>query len=124
VNSSFFVRCILVAAAIAFIGAAPGTEDPAKTARFEAFFTTVLAGQVPTQDVTEQMKDGFTPELVAQIDENLKPFGKFQKLQFVSEDSVGGYDRYHYTAIFDKGSRNFLFVLDSSGNIAGFFRDE
>ena len=119
-----FLRFLVAAAAIALIGASPAPEDPAKTAQFQAFFTTVLAGHVPTQGVTPQMESGFAPALVAQIDDNLAPFGKFQKLQYVSEDSIQGYDRYHYTAIFDKGSRNFLFVLDSTGNIAGFFRDE
>ncbi|HEY1977939.1 MAG TPA: hypothetical protein VGG89_15405 [Candidatus Baltobacteraceae bacterium] len=123
-STSLFARCFLIVATIAFIGASPAPEDPAKTAQFQAFFTTILAGQVPTKGVTPQMAQGFAPALVAQIDDNLAPFGKFQKLQYVSEDSVPGYDRYHYTAIFDKGSRNFLFVLDSSGNIAGFFRDE
>ena len=118
------MRLLLVAAAaIALIGASPAPEDRAKTAQFQTFFTTILAGRVPTQGVTAQMAAGFSAALVTQIDDNLAPFGKFQKLQFVSEDSAQGYDRYHYTAIFEKGSRNFLFVLDATGNIAGFFRD-
>ena len=122
---SMFSRIAVIAiAALAFAGASPVPEDSAKTAQFTAFFTAVLAGHVPTQGVTLQVEQGFTPALVAQIDDNLAPFGKFQKPQYVSADSVQGYDRYHYTAIFEKGSRDFLFVLDSSGNIAGFFRDE
>lgn len=118
------MRFLLLAAAIAFIGASPAAENPAKTAQFTAFFTTILAGHVPIQGVTPQVEQGFTPALVAQIDGTLAPYGKFQKLQYVGEDSVQGYERYHYTAVFDKGSQNFLFVLDSTGNIAGFFKDE
>jgi len=118
------MRWLLILAAVALIGASPVPEDPAKTARFETFFTTIAAGQVPTQGVTPQVKQGFTPALVAQIDQTIAPLGKFQKLQYVGEDSVQGYDRYHYTAVFEKGTQNYLFVLDSSGNIAGFFKDE
>lgn len=119
---------LAVAAALAWIGATPAptpnAEDPAKTARFEAFLNGILAGRAPTAGLTPQMQQGLTPELISQIDANVAPFGKFQKLQFIGEDSVQGYDRYHYAAIFENGKRNYLFVLDSSGNIAGFFIDE
>ena len=127
-SARFLIATVAIVAAIAFMGAtpapAPNTEDPAKTARFQAFFQDILAGHAPTAGVTPQMQQGLTPELISEIDANTAPFGKFQKLQFVSEDSVQGYDRYHYTAIFDKGKPDYLFVLDSSGNIAGFFREE
>ncbi|HZZ01238.1 MAG TPA: hypothetical protein VFE36_16875 [Candidatus Baltobacteraceae bacterium] len=127
-NARFVIGCLAVVVAIACIGAspapAPNTEDPAKTTRFEAFFGDILAGRGPTEGLSVEMKQGLTPELISEIDATVAPFGKFQKLAFVSEDSVQGYDRYHYTAIFEDGKPNYLFVLDSTGNIAGFFRDE
>jgi hypothetical protein len=35
-----------------------------------------------------------------------------------------GYERYHYLAVFEKGSRGFMFIVDSNGTIAGFFEDQ
>jgi hypothetical protein len=98
--------------------------DQALTARFTAFFTEVLAGRIPSGNLSALMKAGFTSEMLSQIDGFYGTFGAFQKLQFVSQDSLGGYQRYHYTAVFDKGTQGVLFVTDSSGAIAGFFKDQ
>ncbi len=70
------------------------------------------------------MKAGFTPDLISQVNALFAPLGAFKSLQFVSQDSAQGFQRYHYIAVFDKGTRPLLFVLDSSGNIAGFFKDQ
>ena len=98
--------------------------DSALTARFAAFLTGVLAGHLPATGVSDQMKAAFTPDLVSQVDTLFASLGTFKSLQFVSQDSAQGFQRYHYIAAFDKGTQPLLFVLDSSGNIAGFFKDQ
>lgn len=120
----FIVRSLLVATAVAFIGCSGGSQDPAKTARFDTFFRTILAGHVPAQGLTPAMQQALTPELVSQLDTYYAASGKFEKLQYLGEDSVQGYDRYHYAAIFDKGKQAVMFVLDSDGDVAGFFKDQ
>ncbi len=102
----------------------PAAPSTALTARFTAFLTDVLAGHLPATGLSDAMKAGFTPQLISQVDGSFTPLGSFQKLQFVRQDTLDGYQRYHYVAVFDKGSQPLLFVLDSSGNIAGFFKDQ
>ena len=105
--------------------AAPAaTPDAALTARFTAFFTDILAHRVPSAGLSALMKSALTPDAVAQVAASSAPFGTFEKLQYAGQDSKAGYERYRYTAIFDKGSQALLFVLDSDGNIAGFFRSQ
>lgn len=98
--------------------------DAALTARFTAFFTDVLAGRVPSGNLIPQMKSGLTSTLLSQIDGYYANFGAFRSLQYVRQDTVQGYTRYHYTAIFDKSTQGLMFVIDSSGAIAGFFQDQ
>lgn len=98
--------------------------DSALTARFAAFLTGVLAGHLPATGVSDKMKAAFTPDLLSQVDTLFAPLGGFKSLQFVSQDSAQGFQRYHYIAVFDRGTQPLLFVLDSSGNIAGFFKDQ
>lgn len=104
--------------------AAPAAPSSALTARFTAFLTDILAGRMPGTGLTDAMKTGLTPQLLSQIDSAFASLGTFQSLQFVRQDMLQGYQRYHYVAVFSKGSQPLLFVLDSSGNIAGFFRDQ
>jgi hypothetical protein len=96
----------------------------ALTAQLTAFLTDVLAGRLPATGISDQMKSALTPALIAQIGGAFAPLGKFQKLQFVRQDTVQGYQRYHYVAVFDKGTQGLIFVVDSNGNIAGFSKDQ
>jgi len=113
-------------AALAQQPTASQTAPPssALTTQITTFFTGILAGHLPATGLTDKMKSAFTPDLISEIDAMFAPLGTFQKLQFVSQDSIQGYQRYHYVAVFDKGTQPLLFVLDSSGNIAGFFKDQ
>ncbi len=95
-----------------------------QTADFTSFFTTVLAGHVPGGNVSSQVRAGFTPQLISQIDGGFTGLGKFRELQFVSADTMQQYLRYHYTAVFENGSQGIMFVLDSNGTIVGFFQDK
>lgn len=102
---------------------APTPPDSALTARFTGFLTDILAGRVPTTGLSAPMKAGLTPELLSQIGSAFASLGAFQKLTFVRQETEQGYQRYHYIAIFDKGTQGFMFVTDSNGAIAGFFID-
>lgn len=132
--SKFLMAVVLAGLAIPLAPPAAAQEPPATaqpapppnsalTARFTSFFKNVLAGHTPSSGVTDQVKQGLTPDLLAQIDGTFASLGKFKKLQFVRQDSGQGYQRYHYTAMFDNGTQDVLFVLDSNGLIAGFFKD-
>jgi hypothetical protein len=103
---------------------ATAAPDAALTSRFAAFLTDVLAGKLPATGVTKEMAAAFTPEIIGQVQSNLSPLGAFKQLQFVSKANVQGYQRFHYTGVFAKGSLPLLFVVDSNGNIAGFFADQ
>ena len=105
--------------------AAPAaTPDAALTARFTAFFADILASRVPATGLSAAMKAALTPDAVSAVAASFAPFGTFTRLQYAGQDSRAGYERYRYTAIFDKGSQGLLFVLDSDGNIAGFFKSQ
>ncbi len=83
----------------------------------------MLAGRVPATGLTDAMKSGLTPQMLSQIDSSFAPLGAFQRLQFVRQDTIEGYQRYHYAAIFARGTQPLMFVLDAGGNLAGFFKD-
>ncbi len=98
--------------------------DSALTGRLTSFFKTVLAGHVPASGISSQMRQGFTHELLAQIDGAFAGLGKFRQLQFVRADSMQRYRRYHYLAVFEQGSQRVMFVVDSNDTVVGFFNDE
>lgn len=106
------------------VPAAAATPDAAVTARFSTFMTDVLAGRLPATGVTDTMKTAFTQSAMDEVKTMYAPLGAFQRLEFTREDSVQGYHRFHYIAIFDKGTQPVIFVIDSNQNIAGFFADQ
>lgn len=103
---------------------AASAAESTMTARFTEFLTDVIAGKLPATGLSQMMKTKFTPDLVAQVDKNLAPLGAFQSLKYVRQDSAQGYQQYHYVASFANGTLPLLFVVDSDGNIAGFFKDQ
>jgi hypothetical protein len=101
----------------------PTPDIAALTTRFTAFFTDVLAGKAPTQGLTDKMQTALTPAVLSQLQQIYGTLGTFQKLSFKFQDSMQGFQRYHYTAVFQKGSPGVMFVVDSSDKIAGFFNE-
>jgi hypothetical protein len=93
------------------------------TVGFTTFFTAVLAGRVPSGNLTPAMKAALTPAMVSQIDAMFSSFGTFLKLQYARQDALQGYQRYHYVASFEKGRLGVMFVTDANGALAGFFKD-
>jgi Domain of unknown function (DUF1905)/Bacteriocin-protection, YdeI or OmpD-Associated len=105
--------------------ASPGpAPDPSLTARFTAFFEDILAHRVPSTPMIAQMKSALTPSAISEIDRSFASLGAFKDLTYVSHDAVEGYQRYHYRGNFANGGQQLMFVLDSSGAIAGFFKDQ
>jgi len=105
--------------------ASPGpAPDAALTARFSAFFADLLAHRVPSTPMIPQMKSSLTPSAIAQLDQSFASLGAFKDLTYVSHDAVEGYQRYHYRGNFANGTQPLMFVVDSSGAIAGFFKDQ
>ncbi|HEY3674434.1 MAG TPA: hypothetical protein VGK84_00420 [Candidatus Tumulicola sp.] len=97
------------------------TPDLALVQQFETFFNDVLAGQPPTQNLTSQMRTSMTPAALAPVEQYYASLGTLSQFQYLFEDRINGYRRYHFLATFSNGSQKIMFVLDSSGDIAGFF---
>lgn len=97
------------------------TPDLALVQEFEAFFNDVLAGRTPTQNLTAQMRSSMTAAALAPVKAYYDSLGTLSQLQYLNEDVLGGYRRYHFMALFSNGSQKVMFVLDPSGQITGFF---
>lgn len=94
----------------------------ALTARFTAFFEDVLAGRPPVAEhLAAALQSALTPTSVAAMAAQYGSYGAFQRLVFTGQDRVGPYSRYYYSAVFAHGTQPLMFVLDASGEIAGFF---
>jgi hypothetical protein len=105
--------------------ASPGpAPDSSLTARFTTFFEDLLAHRVPSTPMIGQMKSSLTPSAIAQLDQSFASLGAFKGLTYLSHDAVEGYQRYHYRGNFANGTQPLMFVVDSSGAIAGFFKDQ
>jgi hypothetical protein len=101
-----------------------GAPSGALTERFSGFFTDVLAGRVPSTSMSTAMRSGLTPSMMSRVRSSFGSLGAFVRLRFVKHDVIQGYERYHYSAVFQNGSQPILFVTDSNGTIVGFFQDQ
>jgi D-alanyl-D-alanine carboxypeptidase len=111
----------LHAEAVADAQAQSGAEDTALTQRFTKFVVSLLSGTADTTGLGPTMTSALTQDAVKQLAAYFTTDGTFVKLQYVSQDAVEGYRRYHYTAVFSGGSQAMTFVLDSHNDLAGFF---
>ncbi|HEX3368704.1 MAG TPA: hypothetical protein VHS56_03935 [Candidatus Cybelea sp.] len=91
------------------------------TATFTTFITDIIAGRIP-RNISESMNS--QSEGLSRARDAFAQLGTFKRLQYVREDNMQGYRRYHYTAIFQKSSLHVVFVVDSEGTIVGFFPDQ
>ncbi len=112
---------VLRAESLADAKAKAAEEDPALTKRFTAFFTSILSGKVDPAGLSSAMASAMTANQVQQIARYFAKDGKFVKLQYIDQDSVQGYRRYHYGAVFSGASQPVMFVLDSKNELSGFF---
>lgn len=111
-----------IVAALIFSGLVAQAAPPAPpTTTFTTFMTDVMAGRVPP-GISETMKS--QSEGLSQVRQAFTQFGTFKRLQYVRQDTMQGYRRYHYTAIFSKSSQHVIFVTDTGGTIVGFFQDQ
>jgi hypothetical protein len=97
--------------------------DPALVAEFDAFFNEIIAGRPPTGNIAPVMQAAMTPAAMIPVQQYFSSLGTFQRLQFVSHDTAGNFERYHFLATFTNGSQKVMFVTDRSGALAGFFNE-
>ncbi|HEY1682331.1 MAG TPA: hypothetical protein VGF98_11880 [Candidatus Tumulicola sp.] len=97
--------------------------DPALVAQFSTFFSDVIAGRPPTGNITPVMQAAMTPAALMPVQQYFSSLGTFARLQFVSHDTAGNFERYHFLATFSNGSQKVMFVTDRSGALAGFFNE-
>lgn len=97
--------------------------DPALVTEFGTFFSDVIAGRPPAGNITPVMQAAMTPAALIPVQQYFASLGTFQRLQFLSHDTAGNFERYHFLATFTKGSQKVMFVTDGSGALAGFFNE-
>jgi hypothetical protein len=113
---------VLLACVGTGVSSAQTASSSPLTAGFTTFLTDVLGGRVPP-NISPTMKDQ-APKMLDQVQKALAPMGTFRRLQYERQDTMQGYRRYHYMAIFDQGQQGLIFVTDSKGVIVGFFEDQ
>jgi hypothetical protein len=64
-----------------------------------------------------------TPESLHVVSLYYSTLGAFENLQFLSDDTVQGIHRFHYTATFDRGRVVVMFLLDRADRIIGFINE-
>jgi hypothetical protein len=101
-----------------------GPASSSLTQTFSGFFSDVLAGRVPSANMSATMRSGLTPSMLSRIRGSFSSLGAFVGLRFVKHDTTQGYQGYHYSAVFQNGSQPIVFVTDSNGTIVGFFQDQ
>lgn len=120
-----FACAVALSAGTTAVAQPAATSAPApsqaQTANFTNFIGDVLAGRVPS-GISETMRSQSSS--LSQVKTALAPLGAFAHLKFLREDSLQGYHRYHYAAVFAKGTQDVAFVTDSNGVIVGFFADQ
>lgn len=103
-------------------GDAQAAPPAAVTQGFTTFLQDVLAGKVPP-NISSTMRSQ-SSAMFSGVKAAFGPLGAFRKLIFVRQDTLQGYRRYHYTAVFEKDVQHVIFVTDSNGTIVGFFEDQ
>jgi hypothetical protein len=97
--------------------------NPALVTQFGTFFADVIAGRPPTGNIAPVMRAAMTPAALIPVQQYFASLGTFQHLQFVSHDTAGNFERYHFLATFTNGSQKVMFVTDPTGALAGFFNE-
>jgi hypothetical protein len=109
------------ALAMAVPASAQSAPSGAVTERFTSFLAYVLAGHAPPH-ISSTMQQQ-SSQLISGVKQTLGTLGTFRRLEYVREESMQGYHRYHYRGVFDKGTRGLAFITDDKGTIVGFAED-
>lgn len=125
------IQKLTMVAACAMLGggalamAAPASAQSAPTGavteRLTAFLTQVLAGHTPSHISSTLQQQ--SSQLISGVKSTLGTLGTFHRLDYVREESMQGYHRYHYRAVFEKGTRGLAFITDSNDTVVGFEED-
>jgi hypothetical protein len=109
------------ALAMAAPASAQGAPSGAVTQRLTTFLTEVLAGHTPSHISSTLAQQ--SSQLISGVKATLGTLGTFHRLDYVREESMQGYHRYHYRAVFEKGTRGLAFITDSNGTVVGLEED-
>lgn len=130
-EKSLMIQKLTMIAACAVLGggmlalAAPASAQSAPssavTKNLTAFLADVLAGHTPSH-ISSTMQQQ-SAQLISGVKQTLGTLGTFHRLDYVREESMQGYHRYHYRAVFEKGTRGLAFITDSNGTVVGFEED-
>lgn len=117
------VAALVLVAGLASPATAQTAAPPAAvTSGFASFITDILAGKTPS-NISPTMKSQAS-QMLGTVRAQLAPLGSFTRLKFLREETMQGYHRYHYEAVFAKGTQPLAFVTDANGVIVGFFQDQ
>lgn len=109
------------AVAAAAPASAQSAPSSAQTARLTTFLTDVLAGHTPPHISSTLQQQ--SSQLISGVKATLGTLGTFHRMDYVRQESMQGYHRYHYRAVFEKGTRGLAFITDSNGTVVGFEED-
>lgn len=109
------------ALAMSVPASAQSAPSSAVTQNFTAFLTDVLAGHAPPHISSTLQQQ--SSQLISGVKSTLGTLGTFHHLEYVREESMQGYHRYHYRAVFEKGTRGLAWITDSNGTVVGFMED-
>jgi hypothetical protein len=121
---TMIVSCaVLGAGALAMTAPASAQTAPssATTERLTTFLTDVLAGHTPPHISSTLQQQ--SSQLISGVKDTLGTLGTFHRMEYLRQESMQGYHRYHYRAYFEKGARGVAFITDSNGTVVGFEED-
>ncbi len=127
-EKSRMIQKVTMIAACALLGAGTfatplgaSAQSSATTQSFTTFLADVLAGRTPSR-ISSTLRSQ-SSQLISGVKQTLGTLGTFRRLEYVREESMQGYHRYHYRAVFEKGTRGLVWVTDSNGTVVGFMED-
>jgi hypothetical protein len=130
-ENSLMIQKLTMIAACAVLGAgslatalpasAQSAPSSSTTTAFATFLTDVLAGHTPPHISSTLQQQ--SSQLISGVKQTLGTLGTFHRLEYVREESMQGYRRYHYRAVFEKGTRGLAWITDSNGTVVGFMED-
>ena len=97
-------------------------ENPAITARARDWLHRAQTGDYDRSQLETQMSKAVTPDAVKQAEASLNTLGKITSFTYVDTVPAGNdLKTYVYRVAFPKATLDWLFTIDGSGKIAGFY---
>ncbi len=89
------------------------SPNAAMMERAKGFFHRIVTGDIDRSELTPQMNDALTNEMIKQVAAQVAPLGEPTSFQQIQSGRQGGSEYYVYVVTFPSGDRwNYLFVYD------------